>query len=233
VSNLHALSKTQAVLLPFAIFLSPFGLALLNVALLSPLELGATAASVARVVGTMLAVVCLFGILFIAFGIPALVLTRGKKKGNASQAGSGSQRAPNPYLRLLWVIPLCGLGFVLALPVRRLQEKWLLRAAMRGEPLVQALERYRSSHGVYPEELVELVPQEVPTIPGTGMLAYPQFEYQRYPKRGDASVPYELRVLLPFGLSSDLLVRRPNASYPRQLYGGTTTPIAGWAHVRE
>jgi hypothetical protein len=232
-NTLRPLNRRQAALLPLAIFLSPLGFALLNAALVSPLALGATMASLARMVGTMLAVACLFGFLVISFGLPLLVLTRGRRKSNATDPGSGSTRAANPYLSWLWAIPLCGLGFVLALPVRRVQEKWLSRAAQRGEPLVQALEQYRASHGAYPEELAELVPREVPSIPGTDMLAYPQFEYQRDPKPGDASVPYELRVSMPFGRDNDVLVRRPSASYPRHLYGGTTTPLDGWAHVRE
>ena len=219
MSVLHALSRKQASALPAALLLSPFGIAVINAALTAPVEVGAVAASVARIAGTVLAVGCLLGFLFILLGLPLLLLA--------------SWRKHQSYLPWLSAIPVACLGWGLAVPVRHLRESWLRHAANRGELLVQALERYRATRGAYPRELAELVPRELPALPGTGMLAYPEFEYQREPSPVVGSAPYELRVAMPFGPSYDVLVRRPSSIYPRRLYGGTPTQIDGWAYVRE
>jgi hypothetical protein len=55
------------------------------------------------------------------------------------------------------------------------------RAAHAAEPLVQALHRFEDDHGRPPAELDELVPRYLGRIPGTGIPAFPQFEFDSGP----------------------------------------------------
>ncbi len=105
-------------------------------------------------------------------------------------------------------------------------------AAERARPLIAAIEAYRA-RGVYPESIEELYRGALERPPGTGMLAYPEFDYRR-PGKDDGFSGYELRVLCPLGpFSFDVFVYRPGASYPERLYGGRVERIADWAYVHE
>lgn len=55
------------------------------------------------------------------------------------------------------------------------------RAANAAEPLVQAIHRFEDEHGHPPAELDELVPRYLGRIPGTGIPAFPQFEFDSGP----------------------------------------------------
>ena len=57
----------------------------------------------------------------------------------------------------------------------------LMRISQRGEVIIQAIESYRAKEQKPPESLDVLVPEYIDKIPGTGIRAYPAFEY-RIPK---------------------------------------------------
>ena len=50
--------------------------------------------------------------------------------------------------------------------------------AERSTPLVSAIERYIHDRGVPPESLNQLIPDYLSEIPNTGMMAYPEYQYE-------------------------------------------------------
>jgi len=49
-------------------------------------------------------------------------------------------------------------------------------------PLVSAIRSYETEHGKAPAALQELVPDHLAAIPGTGLVAYPEYRYRRDPE---------------------------------------------------
>lgn len=107
--------------------------------------------------------------------------------------------------------------------------------AGRSAPVVHAIQSYESRHGAPPTDLAALVPEFLPSIPGTGMAAYPNYEYHV----GKSAAHYEgnpwvLEVFTPTGLINfDQFVFFPLQNYPESGYGGWVERIADWAYVHE
>jgi len=104
---------------------------------------------------------------------------------------------------------------------------------VRSESLISAIEAYKESKGVYPDNLRSLVPDFISEIPNTGLAGYPEFEYSK----ADANSlfkKYELLIQTPSGgLNWDVFVYRPEGNYPHYFYGGSPELIGKWAYVHE
>lgn len=108
------------------------------------------------------------------------------------------------------------------------------RAAARAAPLLQALERYREDHGVYPAALEELQPGYLTEVPGTGMMSYPDFKYEPPGEAKPEAGGYSLYVnCLLMWCGFDTLHYWPSRDYPDKMYGGVVERIDGWAYVHE
>ncbi len=124
----------------------------------------------------------------------------------------------------------------------KIRESSLERVSQRGEPIIQAIEAYRKHESKIPESLEDIVPEYIDEIPGTGIRAYPVFDYE-IPKGIDQHYKeifekhhaiYELRVDCPIGaLNYDCFIYWPSESYPDKMYGGVTELINKWAYVHE
>ena len=79
---------------------------------------------------------------------------------------------------------------------------------LRGQPIIDALDKWHEDKGGYPASLPEIVPRYLGTIPGTGIAGYPDFQY----KQLGAETPYELFVNLEAAGS------RSDESYPPRCY---------------
>ena len=119
---------------------------------------------------------------------------------------------------------------------------WGMRiAARRAQPIVAALEAYHADRGNYPPALSELVPDHLPRVPGTGMVAYPHFSYERAARvpgrsrtRSGASPAYDLYVDCPLLiLGFDTFHYWPSQDYPDEMWGGGVERVDGWAYVHE
>lgn len=66
--------------------------------------------------------------------------------------------------------------------------------AVRSRPVIAAIDRYAKERGTAPDSLPQLVPHYLASLPGTGIGAYPTYEYERFEerKRGARSVWYDL-----------------------------------------
>lgn len=146
-----------------------------------------------------------------------------------------------PRLRSLGahVLLACGLlliaGFIGSFLGNRVRMAPFHRLAERSAPLVQAIRTYRSLHLRPPPDLAALVPDLLPSIPGTGMAQYPSYEY--YVGAGVAPYhdnPWALVVFTPSGLVNfDQFLYFPLQNYPKRGYGGHLERVADWAYVHE
>jgi hypothetical protein len=128
------------------------------------------------------------------------------------------------------------LSFMGALEGRRLRMEGFDKLAVRSEPLVAAIRNYDAEHGVPPPALAALVPKYIPEVPGTGMMAYPEYRYHV----GEESLeyyegnPWALVVETPSGgINWDQFMYFPRQNYPKNGYGGILVRYRDWAYVHE
>ncbi len=117
-------------------------------------------------------------LLFCAIGVLALpvALYRAWRFGSA-------RRAPLLGLSLLVTATVIAFASMMYLswPLRRFAFD---RAAERAGPLVAAIKAFERVEGRPPQSLTELVPAHLAAVPGTGLVEYPVFEYQRFADSG-------------------------------------------------
>jgi hypothetical protein len=103
--------------------------------------------------------------------------------------------------------------------------------------LVGAIGRYERDNGRPPDSLAVLVPKYLSQVPGTGMGAYPNYEYERTSENTDPRVKqagWELRVPCSSDpLNWDVFFYWPTRRYPTFIYGGSVKRIGEWAYVDE
>jgi hypothetical protein len=116
------------------------------------------------------------------------------------------------------------------------------RVSHRAEVIIQAIESYRKHRNETPKSLDLLAPEYISKIPGTGIRAYPIFEYKTPESANEYykdilekhNVPYELRVNCPLGfLNWDCFIYWPSESYPDNIDGAFTELIGRWAYLHE
>jgi hypothetical protein len=107
--------------------------------------------------------------------------------------------------------------------------KAFLPVTRRGQPLIDAIESYRTDNGAYPESLDQLVPEYLESIPDTGLAMYPEFEYECYPPSGE----YEITVDTSHGgWDWDKFFYLSNGEYVEEYYNGTLIRVGSWAFLR-
>lgn len=170
----------------------------------------------------------LVGLFLVAIGYPVALL---------STAVSAAITGPERRRGLLWVALSLLIGTALILPSLRVASMTRMRlirqATFRAEPLLHALERYREDHGVYPEALDELQPGYVAEVPGTGMIAHPDFVYIPPGEAEPEAGGYNLRVHCFLIGGFDSLHYWPSQYYPDKMWGGVVERVDGWAYVHE
>ncbi len=118
---------------------------------------------------------------------------------------------------------------------KRVRIYGLHSVAERAQGLIGAIGAYEARYGKPPTSLENLVPEFLPSVPDTGIAAYPKFEYSI----GDSEAarngnPWMLYVSTPVTpLDWDMFVYFPNQNYPSSGYGGTLERVGKWAYVHE
>ena len=139
------------------------------------------------------------------------------------------------FLLLLAIVhfPCIMFGIVLGLPLRDAGMKSFVQ---RARPLVAAIHQYERDHASPPTSLDDLVPDYLPSVPTTGMGAYPEFRYvfgTKAEEQYDGN-PWVLWVATNSGgINFDMIMYFPNQNYPELGYGGWLRPIGEWAYVHE
>jgi hypothetical protein len=152
---------------------------------LGPLTLAAV-----QLIGSALAVSSMLpsigALVFSAVGVLALpvAIFRAWRFGAA-------RRGPLLGLAQLLLVAVVAFASMLLLswPLRRLA---FARAAERADPLVAAIEAFERTEGKAPEALADLIPAHLSAIPGTGLVAYPSFEYERFADAGGSLLWWDM-----------------------------------------
>lgn len=132
----------------------------------------------------------------------------------------------------------CGIGYLAGARIclgigHHIRMQAFHELAVRSQPLVDAIESYHSDTGHYPPSLTNLVPEFLPSIPSTGMGAYPDYEYRTGTNSWYGN-PYVLSIDTPAGgINWDMFVYFPGQNYPERDFGGMLERIGSWAYVHE
>lgn len=105
--------------------------------------------------------------------------------------------------------------------------------AERSAPLVAAVDMFEQDNGRPPQALVELVPRYLEEVPGTGMSAYPQFEYALGPGYCDGGNRWNISILAGDLLNWDAFFYCPRKDYPSDLGGQPVELMGDWAYMHE
>ena len=108
--------------------------------------------------------------------------------------------------------------------------------SQRSQSLINAINAYERDHSAPPGSLDDLVPDYLPAVPSTGMMAYPEYQYYTddEAKEHYADNPWALSVFTPGGgINFDMMLYFPNQNYPDRGYGGGLERVGDWAYVHE
>jgi hypothetical protein len=108
------------------------------------------------------------------------------------------------------------------------------RLAERSKPLVDAIRAYEEKHGRPPDSLDALVPELIPSVPTTGMGAYPKYRYSVVTNADYDGNPWVITIFTPSGgINFDQFMYWPLTNYPAKGYGGWIERVGDWAYVHE
>jgi hypothetical protein len=136
------------------------------------------------------------------------------------------------FLSILFV-PCCIAGIILG---RKTRMAGMESCGQRARPLITAIEQYERDHSTPPDSLHDLVPDYLPNVPSTGMMAYPEFRYHsgNQAKEEYDGNPWALSIYTPSGgINFDMMLYFPNQNYPDRGYGGSLERLGDWAYVHE
>jgi hypothetical protein len=147
------------------------------------------------------------------------------------------RRGKSTWAQLAAKLLFCVISFVVVMVAvgvgEAIRDGAFEKMAARGRPLVAALKQYELKHGSPPVALEDLVPDYLPSIPGTGVGAYPRYELitkgARTKYSGNAWI-------LTVDVSTDDLVHDavdyyPNANYPSPRAVAVSRRIGDWAYI--
>jgi hypothetical protein len=140
--------------------------------------------------------------------------------------------------RVAVTLLLCGglyflVGFSLILIGPAIRTQAFEGLASRSTPLVTAITKFTEINQHPPNSLQELIPDYLKEIPGTGMPAYPTYEYSIDSSNWHGN-PWALYVHTPSGLINwDMFIYLPLQNYPERGFGGGLERISTWAYVHE
>lgn len=128
---------------------------------------------------------------------------------------------------LIWIACICALlSTVPAMFLsREIRRNGFEQMAERTKPLIAAIKKFEKQKGHAPEELEDLVPEFISTVPKTGIGTYSDYEYERF--EGDTD-PWGLHI--SFG--GDEFYYRPSEKYGARV-GGCVEPVGTWAYFYE
>jgi hypothetical protein len=136
------------------------------------------------------------------------------------------------------VLALCSVAYLVAFICSvRLGENVRMsafqRLAERSKPLVAAVRAFEQKHGRPPESLQALVPEFLPSVPSTGLGAYPGYRYSTPASDYDGN-PWVITIFTPSGgINFDQFMYFPLTNYPKTGYGGWLERVGDWAYVHE
>ena len=170
-------------------------------------------------------IIFLLPLIFSVFALPVLLVCLIPKS---------TRRVALRYLLVAVLFVSCCMGGILLGSKTRMAG--MQNFAQRSEKLIAAIKKYEQDNSDPPESLNDLVPNYLPSIPSTGMMAYPQYEYHSGPEAREryADNPWAISVFTPSGgINFDVMLFFPKQNYPTRGFGGSLERIAEWAYVHE
>jgi hypothetical protein len=147
------------------------------------------------------------------------------------------RRGKSTWQQLAAKLVLCAVIFVVVILAFGLGEtirhEAFKRIAVRGKPLIVAIRQYQLKQGSPPGELADLVPDYLPSIPGTGVGAYPNYEFitKGAPARYGGNAWVLTVDVSTDDLVHDAVVYYPNTNYPSRKEVPISRRIGDWAYV--
>lgn len=147
------------------------------------------------------------------------------------------RRGKGTWSELAAKLVFCAVVFVVVMLTagigQAIRDEAFKKIAARGGPLVAAIKQYELKQGSPPGVLADLVPDYLPSIPGTGVGAYPSYELVTKGARarygGNAWV---LTVdVSDDDLVHDAVIYYPNTNYPSPKAVAISRRIGDWAYV--
>lgn len=173
-----------------------------------------------------LGIVCLLGILPALAAIPLSAL--------AVLVPSARQKASRTFLFALAYVAVFYGCVLLAHEVR---SQAFTALARRSGLLVEAIRAYEARHSSPPGTLEALVPDFLPSLPKTGLGAYPDYEFSSSTVALSAFPPgnsWVLYVHTPSGgINFDRFFYLPRENYPERVGGDPIQRIEDWAYLHE
>jgi len=106
--------------------------------------------------------------------------------------------------------------------------------AQRSMPLAEAVKTFEEKEGRLPKSLEELVPRYLARVPGTGMAAYPEYDYLT---GEEASFwldnPWVIRVRTHSLGGFDQFLYFPMQNYPEEFEGNGFERMGAWGYMHE
>jgi hypothetical protein len=127
---------------------------------------------------------------------------------------------------IVWLVSWA--SFFACVPIGNLRTSLLKRIPARGQPLIDALERYHAAVGAYPADLQALIPDYIAEIPPTRLLICPEFHYKRAAPE-DEFTGYELSIRTQ-GWDYDVVFYWPDENYSASRRGQKAERYGNWAH---
>ena len=103
----------------------------------------------------------------------------------------------------------------------------------RAVPLIAAIQKFERERGGPPLTLTKLVPDFLPTIPKTGMAAYPDYEYAPEPGPCPNDNRWHVRVGAEEVFKWDFFFYCPKQNYGEDGWGGYNEVRGDWAYLHE
>ena len=133
----------------------------------------------------------------------------------------------------VFLIPCCIFGIILG---QKTRTAGMESFAQRSQILIAAIGKYERDNSGPPQSLNDLVPDYIPDVPSTGMMAYPEYGYHTgdEAKERYADNAWALSVFTPSGgINFDMMLYFPNQNYPQHGYGGWLESVGDWVYVHE
>lgn len=140
--------------------------------------------------------------------------------------------------RLSAAVALCSavyfVGFFVSIRIgQNVRMRAFHQLAERSKPLTVAIRNFEQKYGRPPDSLGALVPEFLPSVPSTGMAAYPEYRYSTPATNYDGN-PWVITVFTPSGgINFDQFMYFPRTNYPKLGYGGWVERVGDWAYVHE
>jgi len=124
-------------------------------------------------------------------------------------------------------------AFIFAAPLgKSVRMSAFRRLTERSKPLIGAIHAFEQKYGHPPESLQALLPEFMPSVPATGMGAYPDYRYSATDNEYQGN-PWTIRVYTPEGMDFDQFMYFPLTNYPETGFGGWLERVGDWAYVHE